>query len=144
MHVITSIARREITIALRRKLVRLLFLINLVPPLVMAVFLIVNIVVRQMGSSLHLDPMLQLLQVQAVPRLSDDPAEGGSQVSPSGVLEAADSSPERKAAISADSQAGMKQSGETAISEPENVTNLEEAGDKQNAEQIQQAHESLP
>ena len=68
-HVITAIARREITIALRRRLVKLLFLINLVPPIVMAVILIVNMAARQAGFDLEWDPLLRLLQIQAGPVL---------------------------------------------------------------------------
>jgi ABC-type transport system involved in multi-copper enzyme maturation permease subunit len=68
-HVITAIARREITIAVRRRLVKLLFLINLIPPIVMAVILIVNMVVRQAGLDLGWDPLLMVLQIQAGPVL---------------------------------------------------------------------------
>jgi len=68
-HVITAIARREITIALRRRLVKLLFLISLVPPLVMAVILIVNMALRQTGFNLDWDPLLRLFQIQAGPVL---------------------------------------------------------------------------
>jgi ABC-type transport system involved in multi-copper enzyme maturation permease subunit len=70
MQVVAAIARREIMVALRRRLVKLLFLGNLIPPLVMAVILIVNIVIRNAGiGSLDWDPLLRLLQVQAGPVL---------------------------------------------------------------------------
>jgi ABC-type transport system involved in multi-copper enzyme maturation permease subunit len=67
--VISAIARREITIALRRRLVKLLFLINLVPPIVMGVILIVNMAVRQAGLDLGWDPLRQLFQIQTGPVL---------------------------------------------------------------------------
>jgi ABC-type transport system involved in multi-copper enzyme maturation permease subunit len=68
--VVAAIARREISIALRRKLVKLLFLGNLVPPLVMAIILIVNILARDAGiGDLGWDPLARLLQIQIGPVL---------------------------------------------------------------------------
>jgi len=68
--VVAAIARREVTMALRRRLVKLLFLGNLVPPLVMAIALIANIVARGIGvEDLGWDPLVRLLQVQAGPVL---------------------------------------------------------------------------
>jgi ABC-type transport system involved in multi-copper enzyme maturation permease subunit len=65
-----AIARREIMMAMRRRLVKLLFLGNLVPPLVMAVALIANIVAKGVGvEDLGWDPLVRLLQVQAGPVL---------------------------------------------------------------------------
>ena len=68
--VAAAIARREIMIALRRKLVKLLFLGNLIPPLVMAIILIVNILARDAGiGDLGWDPLARLLQIQIGPVL---------------------------------------------------------------------------
>jgi ABC-type transport system involved in multi-copper enzyme maturation permease subunit len=68
--VIAAIARREITMALRRRLVKLLFLFNLVPPLVMAIILVVNTLIRGAGiENLEWDPLVLLLQIQAGPVL---------------------------------------------------------------------------
>jgi ABC-type transport system involved in multi-copper enzyme maturation permease subunit len=68
--VVAAIARREIAMAMRRRLVKLLFLGNLVPPLAMAVALIANIVARGIGvEDLGWDPLVRLLQVQAGPVL---------------------------------------------------------------------------
>jgi ABC-type transport system involved in multi-copper enzyme maturation permease subunit len=65
VQVAAAIARREITMALRRKLVKLLFLGNLIPPLVMAIILIVNMVARGAGfEDLEWDPLARLLQIQ--------------------------------------------------------------------------------
>jgi ABC-type transport system involved in multi-copper enzyme maturation permease subunit len=68
--VAAAIARREIMIALRRRLVKLLFLGNLIPPLVMAIILIVNILARGAGiGDLGWDPLARLLQIQIGPVL---------------------------------------------------------------------------
>jgi len=68
--VIAAIARREITMALRRRLVKLLFLFNLLPPLVMAIILVVNTLVRGAGLEyLEWDPLAKLLEIQAGPVL---------------------------------------------------------------------------
>jgi ABC-type transport system involved in multi-copper enzyme maturation permease subunit len=68
--VVAAIARREVTMALRRRLVKLLFLGNLIPPLGMAVALIANIVAKGIGvEDLGWDPLATLIQVQAGPVL---------------------------------------------------------------------------
>jgi ABC-type transport system involved in multi-copper enzyme maturation permease subunit len=68
--VIFAIARREITMALRRRLVKLLFLGNLIPPLVMAIILVVNMIARGFGiEDLGWDPLVRLLQIQTGPVL---------------------------------------------------------------------------
>ncbi|MFQ5510793.1 MAG: ABC transporter permease [Candidatus Krumholzibacteriia bacterium] len=70
LQVIAAIARREISVALRRRLVKLLFLGNLIPPLVMAVILVVNMMIRQAGmGDLGWDPLLRLFLIQAGPVL---------------------------------------------------------------------------
>jgi hypothetical protein len=69
-HVIRAIARREIGIALRRRLVRLLFLGSLVPPLVFGIILIVRLMAEKaVGVHLGWDPVLRFLQVQVAPVL---------------------------------------------------------------------------
>lgn len=68
--VIAAIARREIAMALRRRLVKMLFLFNLLPPLVMAIILVVNTLVRGAGlENLEWDPLAKLLEIQAGPVL---------------------------------------------------------------------------
>lgn len=70
MQVAVAIARREITMALRRRLVKLLFLGNLIPPLGMAVALIANIVAKGIGvEDLGWDPLARMIQIQAGPVL---------------------------------------------------------------------------
>jgi ABC-type transport system involved in multi-copper enzyme maturation permease subunit len=70
IEVVAAIARREITIALRRKLVKLLFLGNLIPPLVMAIILIVNTLAKDAGiGDLGWDPLARLLHIQIGPVL---------------------------------------------------------------------------
>jgi len=67
-HVIGAIARRELAIAFRRRLVKLLFLVSLGPPLVFAGILVVVIVAQRMaGVDLDWDPVLWFLRFQAVP-----------------------------------------------------------------------------
>jgi ABC-type transport system involved in multi-copper enzyme maturation permease subunit len=68
--VVTAIARREISMALRRRLVKLLFIGNLIPPLVMAIVLVVAMVAKGFGlDDLGWDPLVQLLHVQTGPVL---------------------------------------------------------------------------
>lgn len=68
--VVLAIARREIATAMRRRLVKLLFLGNLIPPLGMAVALIANIVARGIGvEDLGWDPLARLIEIQAGPVL---------------------------------------------------------------------------
>lgn len=64
-----AIARREMSIALRRRLVKLLFLANLVPPLVMAVVLVVRTMVEGVGFNLGWDPLGTFMMVQIGPVL---------------------------------------------------------------------------
>ncbi len=67
-HVVTTIARREIGLAARRGLVRILFLGSLLPPIVLAVILLVQIFAEQtFGTNLGWDPLLRFLQAQAIP-----------------------------------------------------------------------------
>lgn len=67
-HVIRSIARRELGIASRRKLVRLLFLFSALPPLVMGVILVVRVMAeRATGADLGWDPVLRFLFIQSMP-----------------------------------------------------------------------------
>lgn len=69
VQVITAIARREIMMAMRRRLVKLLFLGNLIPPIVMAVILVVNMIAKGLGADLGWDPLVQLLKIQTAPVL---------------------------------------------------------------------------
>ena len=70
MQVIAAIARREIVVALRRRLVKLLFLANLMPPIIMAVILVVTMLARKAGLvDLGWDPLLRLLEIQVGPVL---------------------------------------------------------------------------
>jgi ABC-type transport system involved in multi-copper enzyme maturation permease subunit len=66
---VQAIARREMGIALRRRFVKLLFLLNLVPPLVMAVFLVIRAMVEGAGLSLGFDPLARFIAVQVGPVL---------------------------------------------------------------------------
>jgi ABC-type transport system involved in multi-copper enzyme maturation permease subunit len=69
-HVAVAIARREIALAMRRRLVKLLFLGNLIPPLGMAVALIANIIARGIGvEDLGWDPLARLIEIQTGPVL---------------------------------------------------------------------------
>ncbi len=68
--VVVAIARREISMALRSRLVKLLFLGNLIPPLGMAVALIASIAAKGIGvENLGWDPLVRLLQIQVGPVL---------------------------------------------------------------------------
>jgi len=69
VQVVQAIARREMNIALRRRLVKLLFLVNLVPPLVLAVFLVVRAMVQGAGVPLQYDPLARFILVQLGPVL---------------------------------------------------------------------------
>jgi len=67
-HVVRAITRREVGIALRRKLVRILFLISAGPPLVFGIILVVRIMAEKAsGMDLGWDPVLRFLQVQSAP-----------------------------------------------------------------------------
>lgn len=65
---VAAIARREIAIASRSKLVRILFLFSILPAIVMGVVLVVRVLVREAaGMDLGWDPVFRVLQFQAVP-----------------------------------------------------------------------------
>jgi ABC-type transport system involved in multi-copper enzyme maturation permease subunit len=65
VQVITAIARREIIMAMRRKLVRLLFLVNLLIPLVLAIIMVVNTIIRSLGLDyINWDPLVLFLQIE--------------------------------------------------------------------------------
>ncbi len=67
-HVIRAIARREMGIASRRKLVRLLFLFSILPPLILGVLLVVRVMAKKsMGVDLGWDPVLRFLIAQSLP-----------------------------------------------------------------------------
>jgi ABC-type transport system involved in multi-copper enzyme maturation permease subunit len=67
-HVIRAIARREVGIAARRKLVRLLLLASAIPPLVFGIILVVRLLAEKaVGVDLGWDPVLRFLQVQVFP-----------------------------------------------------------------------------
>jgi ABC-type transport system involved in multi-copper enzyme maturation permease subunit len=66
--VIRAIARREMGIARRRKLVRLLFLVSAVPPVIFAVIVVVSLMAKEAsGFDLGWDPVFWFLQLQLVP-----------------------------------------------------------------------------
>lgn len=66
--VIRSIAQRETTLAARRRLVKLLFLASILPPLILTVTIVVRIMAEKMtGADLPWDPVLQFLQFQSFP-----------------------------------------------------------------------------
>lgn len=67
--VVRAIAGREMNIALRRRLVKLLFIANLIPPLVMAVFLVVRAMIEGAGLPLDFDPLARFIAVQVAPVL---------------------------------------------------------------------------
>lgn len=66
--VLRAIAGREIRIAARRRLVKLLFLFSILPPIVFTIILVVRIMAEQAtGAHLDWDPLLRFLQFQALP-----------------------------------------------------------------------------
>ena len=66
--VIWAIARREMGIAWRRKLVKFLFFLSLLPPIGMTAVLVVRVMVQQqMGMDLGWDPVLWFLRIQLGP-----------------------------------------------------------------------------
>lgn len=66
--IVAAIGRREIGLAARRKLVRLLFLFSILPPVILTVIIVVRIFAEQMtGTSLDFDPLLHFLRFQALP-----------------------------------------------------------------------------
>jgi len=67
-HVVAALARRELAIASRQKLVRLFFLGSVVPPLVLGIILVVRVLIeKSVGTELGWDPVLQFLRIQAFP-----------------------------------------------------------------------------
>lgn len=67
-HVIRSIARRELVLGSRSKLVRFLFFASLIPPVVFIVVLLVRIFAEQAaGMSLPIDPLLEFLEFMTFP-----------------------------------------------------------------------------
>ncbi len=67
--VVYAIARREIGIARKRRLVKLLFLGSLLPPIVMAVLLVVRVMIEGAGFDFGWDPLAQFIQIQIGPVL---------------------------------------------------------------------------
>jgi hypothetical protein len=67
--VIRTIARREIMMALRRRLVKMLFLASLVPPVVVAIVLVVRLAAKHQGFELEWDPLLRFFVAQTGPVL---------------------------------------------------------------------------
>jgi len=68
--VLTAIAGREIRIAARGKLTKLLFLSSLLPPLIFTIIILVRMVAEQItGVSLGWDFLLKFLRFQAIPVL---------------------------------------------------------------------------
>ncbi len=68
MQVIRAIAQREITLGSKRKLVRLLFLASVLPPIILTIVILVRIAVEsQLGSDLGWDPLMNFLKFQSVP-----------------------------------------------------------------------------
>lgn len=68
--VIVAIAWREIQMALRRRLIKLLFIGNLIPPLAMAAVLIAQILAKGIGvENLGWDPLVRMIEIQAGPVL---------------------------------------------------------------------------
>ncbi|MCA9755908.1 MAG: hypothetical protein KDA27_08915 [Candidatus Eisenbacteria bacterium] len=66
--IIAAIARREILLASRRKLVRLLFLFSVLPPIILTVIILVRIFAEQMtNAKLGFDPLLPFLHFQTIP-----------------------------------------------------------------------------
>jgi ABC-type transport system involved in multi-copper enzyme maturation permease subunit len=67
-HVVRVLARREIALGLKRKLLKLLFLLSLLPPLIMTIVVIARIVAEQTtGFDLGWDPLLRVLHFQTLP-----------------------------------------------------------------------------
>jgi len=66
--VIRAIARREVALAARRRLTKLLFLFSVLPPIILTVVIVVRMLAESMtGANLNFDPVLQFLQFQAFP-----------------------------------------------------------------------------
>ncbi|MCA9727586.1 MAG: hypothetical protein R3E12_00100 [Candidatus Eisenbacteria bacterium] len=66
--VVAAITRRELVLASKRKLVRLLFLFSTLPPILLTIILLVrNLAEQATGAHLPWDPLLQFLQFQSLP-----------------------------------------------------------------------------
>ncbi len=66
--VVRAIARREISLAGRRRLTKLLFLFSILPPIVLTVAIVIRMMAESMtGAQLDWDPILEFLQFQTVP-----------------------------------------------------------------------------
>ncbi len=66
--VIRAIARRELSLAARRRLTKLLFLFSILPPIVLTVIIVVRMIAESAtGIGLRFDPILEFLQFQAGP-----------------------------------------------------------------------------
>ena len=66
--IVGAITRREIGLASRRKLVRLLFLFSVLPPIILTVIIVVRIFAEQLtNTKLGFDPFLNFLHFQSLP-----------------------------------------------------------------------------
>ncbi len=66
--VIRAIARREVSLAARRRLTKLLFLFSVLPPVILTVAIVIRMLAETAtGSHIDLDPILEFLQFQALP-----------------------------------------------------------------------------
>ncbi|MCP4546073.1 MAG: ABC transporter permease subunit [bacterium] len=67
-HTVRAIARRQLLMARKRKLVKLLFLGSLLPPLILIIVIIVrNMAEQATGMTLGWDPLMRFLEFQALP-----------------------------------------------------------------------------
>ncbi|MBN2170114.1 MAG: hypothetical protein JW819_02195 [Candidatus Krumholzibacteriota bacterium] len=68
LHVLRAITARELRLAWRRRLLKLLFLASVLPPVIFITVILVRLFVeRSFGADLDWDPMLRFLQFQAGP-----------------------------------------------------------------------------
>jgi ABC-type transport system involved in multi-copper enzyme maturation permease subunit len=66
--IIRAISQREIALAFKRRLVKLLFIASVLPPIILTVVILVRMAVEaSLGSDIGWDPMLQFLKFQALP-----------------------------------------------------------------------------
>ena len=67
-HVIATIARREVAMAARRRIVRVFFTMSLLPPIVFGTVLVVRVIVEQnFGMDIGFDPVMLMLFIQLGP-----------------------------------------------------------------------------
>ena len=67
-HVVRTLARREISQGMKRKLLKLLFLFSLIPPVGLTIVIVVRIIAEQTtGFDLGWDPLIQVLHFQILP-----------------------------------------------------------------------------